>query len=188
MVFIANTLESKGPSYTSICDNAIIDEPSSIKSHIPYVLVISTCTILLITIAIYWACQETRKYLIKDLRDVPTYELHNTLEQLHVEYFGNNGLAVTGVERFPSVTIETGPGMGRRTITIVEDFGWGFPYPQTDEVREERRMAADVANVHEMRELQSHGGVHRGDSGLPDQPPLYAPRSGEVEPSPAPSH
>jgi hypothetical protein len=104
-----------------------------------------------------------------------------------VEHFGNNGLAVTGVERFPSVTIRTGPAMGRRTITIVEDFGWGFPYPQTDEVGEERRMAADVANVHEMRELQSHRGVHRGDSELPNEPSPYAPRSGEVEPSPVPS-
>jgi hypothetical protein len=186
MFSIVSTLERKGLSYTSICDNVIIDEPSSIKNHIPYVLVIGTCTILLIIITIYWACLETRKALIKELRDVPAYELHSALEQLYVEHFGNAGPAVTGVERFPSASVGAGPDVGRRTITIVEDFGWGFPYPQTDEVGEERGMAADVANVHEMREVQSHDGIHRGDSELPDEPSPYAPRSGEVEPSPAP--
>jgi hypothetical protein len=185
MFSVVSTLERRGLSYTSICDNIIIDEPSSIKSHIPYVLVIGTCTILLITTTIYWTCLETRKALIKELRDVPAYELHSTLEQLYVEHFGNDGLAVTEVERFPSVSVGAGPGVGR-TITIVEDFGWGFPYPQTDEVGEERGMAADVANVHEIREVQSHEGIHRGDSELPDEPPPYVPRSGEVEPSPAP--
>jgi hypothetical protein len=48
-------------------------------------------------------------------------------------------------------------------------------------------MTADAADGYEMRELQAHGGVHRRDSEMPDEPPPYAPRSGEVEPSPAPS-
>jgi hypothetical protein len=137
MVFIASTLGRSAPSYTSICDNIILDEACSIKSHIPYVLVIGICIILLITIAIYWAYQDTRKALIKELRDAPAYELHSTLEQLYVEHFGNAGQAVTGVERFPSVRVDAGPGMGRRTITIVEDFGSGFPYPQADAAGEE---------------------------------------------------
>jgi hypothetical protein len=121
------------------------------------------------------------------LRDVPAYELHITLEQLYVKHFGNAGVAVVGVERFPSVRVGTGPGMGRRTITIVEDFGWGFSYSQTDAAGEERGTAADVANGHEMREVQSHGGVHRGGSETTVELPPYAPRLGEVEPSLAPS-
>jgi len=75
------------------------------------------------------------------LRNVPANELHITLEQLYVEHFGNAGVAVVGVERFPSVRVGTGPGMERRTITIVEDFGWGFLIPKlTQRERKEVRQ------------------------------------------------
>jgi hypothetical protein len=194
MFSIVSTLGKRSLSDASTCENAIIDEVSSIKSHIPYVLVFGVCTILLVTITVIWACQESRKAIIKELRDVPAYETHRKLEELYVEHFGNDGLAVTGVQRFPavrvgpaSVRVGTGPGIGRRTIVIVEDLGWGFPHPQTAVAEEEWGRAADAEDGYEMRELQFHGGVHHGDSEMPDELPPYAPNSGEVGTSPAPS-
>lgn len=81
----------------------------------------------------------SRAYLIKELRDTPSYELHQKLEKLYKQEVAAKPRCQHG-RRYLEVSYEDDRDTMRRTITIVEDLSWNA-LPDIDACRQERASA-----------------------------------------------
>ncbi len=76
--------------------------------------------------------------IIKDLRNRPSYELHEKLEKLYEEV-GIKTKSFKYVDQYPGVSFEVNQAAGNKISIVWEDLAWVRP-AERDLVREEERL------------------------------------------------
>jgi hypothetical protein len=97
---------------------------------------------------------EGRGELMTELRNSPSWRLHQDLEDMYRERIGIQTRHLKLVKRYPSVTYIDDPVAMKRTITVVEDLAWVEPVNEElkEELREERRAKREGRDLRRQEE------------------------------------
>jgi hypothetical protein len=83
--------------------------------------------------------RRSRRQLIKELRNAPSYELHNKLERLYENEIGFKTERLRWVDRYPDVRFGVDTVHNMRVVTVVENLEWAMPVDR-DIVMEEESL------------------------------------------------
>ncbi|KUJ09131.1 uncharacterized protein LY89DRAFT_676495 [Mollisia scopiformis] len=102
--------------------------------------IIAICVMVLLWIKFH---SEGRKQAIQELRNMPSYKLHDRLEEMYREEVASEKEVVQYIDRYHRVSHEDDSVRMRRTITIVEDLS-RTNLPAVNPSREERATSPTV--------------------------------------------
>jgi hypothetical protein len=99
-----------------------------------------------------------RRQLIKELRNAPSYELHNKLERIYENEIGIKTERLRCVNRYPDVRFGVDRLNNMRIVTVVESLEWVMP-TERDVVMEEESLGlvgneGEEDDEHEKEEAQ----------------------------------
>ena len=120
------------------------------------------------------------KELVRELRNTPSHQLHQVLEDRYKIHVGIKTTALMDVERYPSVSFVDDPITMQRTITVIEDLAWVVPVEgaQMRGRASERELSREEEEVGLILrglglENDQEGKPGNGTTRIGDEPPAY---------------